>query len=228
MLVICDVDGTLIGGQRLDWACFGGAIQSILGFMPTKEFFAAWPEITAQAIVEAAIRHVGRAGETGLAEQIQTESLRRLRAARAADPAAFPARAGVREVLAVLAGRPGTIVAVATGDWWSTISCKLDAAGLDLSLWPLATSSDASRRTEIIALAAQRAGQPLSAAIYVGDGLWDLRACRELGIPFIGTGAKAAALQAAGAEHIVEPLEPAAFLCALEAVRAAGTAQPEN
>jgi phosphoglycolate phosphatase-like HAD superfamily hydrolase len=37
--------------------------------------------------------------------------------------------------------------------------------------------------------------------VYVGDGVWDARACRSVGIPFIGigTGSRATRLSAEGA-----------------------------
>ena len=49
-------------------------------------------------------------------------------------------------------------------------------------------------------------GQPsdrreLGSTVYVGDGVWDARACRNVGIPFvgIGTGIRATRLSAEGA-----------------------------
>ena len=73
----------------------------------------------------------------------------------------------------------------------------------------MATCSDHPRRSEIIRLAAQRAGRSLSDAIYIGDGVWDLRACRELGVRFIGTGSRLHLLKKAGAEHTAEVLDEA-------------------
>jgi phosphoglycolate phosphatase-like HAD superfamily hydrolase len=70
----------------------------------------------------------------------------------------------------------------------------------------MATCSDHPRRSEIIRLAAQRAGRPLSDSIYIGDGVWDLRACRDLGVRFIGTGSRLHLLKKAGAEHTIEVL----------------------
>jgi len=56
MLIIFDVDGTLIGGETWDWRCLDEAIESVLGFRPDGEFFRSLTEITAQALAEAAIR----------------------------------------------------------------------------------------------------------------------------------------------------------------------------
>ena len=48
-------------------------------------------------------------------------------------------------------------------------------------------------------------------ALYVGDGLWDLRACSKLGIPFLGVGHRRQMLRDAGASHVLENLAPADF-----------------
>src|SRR5438067_2085791 len=46
-----------------------------------------------------------------------------------------------------------------------------------------------------------RDGESFACTVYVGDGVWDARACRSVGIPFIGigTGSRATRLSAEGA-----------------------------
>lgn len=53
---------------------------------------------------------------------------------------------------------------------------------------PLVTASEAARRTDIIRLAVKQAtsGSEPSEVVYIGDGVWDVRACRELSIGFLG------------------------------------------
>src|SRR5512135_932200 len=124
MLLIFDVDGTLVGGEHHDWACFDEAIAEVTGFTPTQEFFDSLPEITAQAIAEACVRAANREMGMGLEERIRDEYLRRLRNVHASDPMAFPARNGVVALLAHLNSLPETGVAIATGDWRETTSFK--------------------------------------------------------------------------------------------------------
>ena len=217
MLIIFDVDGTLVGGEHHDWACFDEAIAEVTGFTPTQEFFDSLPEITAQAIAEASVRAANRESGMGLEERIRDEYLRRLRNVHASDPTAFAARNGVVALLARLNSLPGMRVAIATGDWLETTSFKLAAAGIDVSGYPMATSSDCSHRSEIIKLAARRAGRSLAEVIYVGDGVWDFKACCELGVRFIGTGTRPHLLNAAGAKHILEMLGETLFLSTLRA-----------
>jgi phosphoglycolate phosphatase-like HAD superfamily hydrolase len=103
-------------------------------------------------------------------------------------------------------------VAIATGDWHSTITFKLSAAGLDVTRFPMATSSEARERSEIIKLAAQRSGRSLADVVYVGDGVWDLLACRKLGVRFVGTGTRTQQLKEVGAKHIIEDFTDSACL----------------
>jgi len=91
-LIIFDVDGTLVGGEHHDWACFNQAIADVTGFTPTQAFFDALPEITAQAIAESAIRAANREPGMGLEERIRDEYLRRLGEVYDGDSRAFPAR----------------------------------------------------------------------------------------------------------------------------------------
>ncbi len=218
MLIIFDVDGTLVGGETQDCACFDQAVATVVGFTLDSAFFNSLSEITAQAIAESSVRATNRDVGVGWEEKIRDEYLRRLRETHARDVAAFPARPGVRSLLATLSTTPGVNVAIATGCWHATSSFKLAAAGIDVASYPRATSSDTRTRSEIIRLAAQRADRALADAVYVGDGLWDLKASQSLGVPFIGTGRKLEQLRQAGARHQIENFEPQQFL---DTVRAA-------
>src|SRR5260370_40179728 len=70
---------------------------------------------------------------------------------------------------------------------------------------PAASADDALDRASIMRLSKQRAaeryGESFACTVYVCDGVWDARACRSVGIPFIGigTGSRAIRLSAEGA-----------------------------
>jgi phosphoglycolate phosphatase-like HAD superfamily hydrolase len=223
MLIIFDVDGTLVGGETQDCACFDQAIAAVVGLTLDSAFFDSLLEITAQAIAESSVRAAMRNVGTGLEETIRDEYLRRLREAHSRDVNVFPPRQGTHALLAHLSTIPGINIAIATGCWQATSSFKLNAAGIDVSTYAMATSSDTRSRAEIIRLAAQRAGRSLSDAVYVGDGLWDWKASQDVGIPFIGTGLKLDRLKAAGVEHTLEKFDPAYFFEMVRAVLAKAT-----
>lgn len=218
-LIIFDVDGTLLGGESYDWSSFEDAFLEVTGAPFEAGFFDRITEVNATSIVQQA-----RPDLTGpkLDETIAAVAdgyRRRLADEISAHPEAFPATVGACDLLPQLA-ELGYDCAIATGDWVDSITLKLDAAGIPWRGLPMATSSDRDTRAQIISLAAERANRPIQEAIYVGDGLWDLRATGTLGIPFIATGAKHARLEAAGAKFVVPDLTPAAFLLALDHIAA--------
>jgi phosphoglycolate phosphatase-like HAD superfamily hydrolase len=75
--------------------------------------------------------------------------------------------------------------------------------------YPAASADDAADRESIIKLALGRACGPTDqsspGAIYIGDGVWDVRACYKAAIPFLGiaVGAQKEKLAAAGAVHVL-------------------------
>jgi phosphoglycolate phosphatase-like HAD superfamily hydrolase len=82
------------------------------------------------------------------------------------------------------------------------------SAGMCFDDYPAASADDAFDRESIMRLSLQRAaeryGGSFARTAYIGDGVWDARACRALGIPFIGigSGAHAARLTCEGAIHV--------------------------
>ncbi|MCF3651725.1 HAD family hydrolase [Synoicihabitans lomoniglobus] len=218
-LIIFDVDGTLVGGESYDWSAFGAAFEEVSGTTFAAGFFDKLTEVTASAIVRAALPQLN---ETALAHTIIRVAhgyAQRLAVDIAAHPAAFQPTPGALELLRELSAR-GYNCAIATGDWFESIKLKLNAAQIPWHPLPIATSSDRPTRAETIALAAERSGRAVSQSIYIGDGTWDLRATQSLRIPFIGVGAKHPALASAGAEHVFPTLEPAGILPLLDQIRA--------
>jgi len=219
-MIIFDVDGTLVGGEATDWASFAAAFEEVAGFALDRAFFARIEEITAQAIVHQALERFPVETRRQMERSVADGYLRRLKEAHEKDGASFPALDGVLEVLQDLKQRR-VPVAIATGDWFESITFKLRAAGIPFEEMPIVTSSDFYSRAEIITAAAARAGRPLKEAVYVGDGIWDLRACQKLGIPFIGVGSRTEKLRGIGAVHTLDVLEPLAFWKILELARQA-------
>ena len=83
------------------------------------------------------------------------------------------------------------------------------SAGFCYDDYPSASADDAPDRETIVRIAARRtAGETdnvFNHVIYVGDGVWDVKMSRLLGIPFlgIGCGEQRENLIAAGASHVL-------------------------
>jgi phosphoglycolate phosphatase-like HAD superfamily hydrolase len=132
-----------------------------------------------------------------------------LQDAASGQAADFRPLAGVEDWLQMVEDDPTVLAAIATGGWQHTARLKLELSGLDRFTLPLASSDDAIARTEIMQIAARQL-RPFSQVndvviSYVGDGVWDLEASRQLGWTFIGIadGTAADHLRNSGAVHVL-------------------------
>lgn len=216
-VIVFDVDGTLIGGESIDWASFEASFEEFAGFALTDAFFSSIEEVTAQAIVHQALPNLPVEKRKAIECDVRRGCFQRLKAAHDNDPFCFPVVNGAIDLLREMKERDMT-VAIATGDWRETISFKLSASGIAFEDLPMVTSSEFYGRAEIIRAAVHKAGRSIKETIYVGDALWDLRACKKLGIPFIGVGQRRQKLSDAGALHVLPDLNPPAFWQTLEAI----------
>ncbi|MFA5122987.1 HAD family hydrolase [Zavarzinia sp.] len=117
---------------------------------------------------------------------------------------------GAGRLIATLRGLPGVGVALASGSFAATAKRKLAAARLHVDQVPKAFSDAHDERAGIIEVASRRAAEEhavdgFDTRVYLGDGVWDVAAARELGIGFvgIGTGDGAERLRAAGARRLL-------------------------
>ena len=128
---------------------------------------------------------------------------------RAAATRPFDPVRGAPELLDRLKQENDYSVALATGCWSDSARVKMSSAGMCYDDYPSASADDAPERDSILKLALARAAdsssQKLSGVIYVGDGVWDIRACGKAGIPFLGiaSGVQKEKLIAAGATCVL-------------------------
>lgn len=216
MLLVFDVDGTLIDGEEYDWKSFNSAFTQVTGRSFSIEFWKSLNEVTASAIVRQGLSDLSENEQEELELMVRDRCLENLRDELELNPNAFGSTQETRQLLEDLHLHESIDLAIATGDWLETIRFKLKAADITLESFVHATSSDHPVRSNIIQLAAERSRRDLQDTIYVGDGVWDIRACRMLGIPFIGTGQRIEALREADAQWILEKLETEALMKVIE------------
>lgn len=201
MLIIFDIDGTLCDTSEVDAACYAEAIEQVTGRSLSTVDWSSYPEATNTAIAQDFLREIGEK-EIELRERhIREEFVRRLEDKGRSNPELFRPIDGAREIIAHLRRKKYSI-AIATGCWRESAHSKLRMAGFDVNGMPFASSSDTRRRPDIIALAAERAGRAISDSVYVGDGVWDVKAAHELGMRFIGIGRSHEILRGHGARTV--------------------------
>ena len=212
MVVVFDVDGTLIDGKERDLHCLNQAIEQVAGLDADETFWRTIEEFTGRAIVREVARLINMDYSEDFETRIRRQYLANLRKECPHKGEVFVPRPGVKEFLELLRSSPVFGIAIATGEFSEVSRFKLASSGTDIRGIPFATGSDEERRKDIINLAVKKAGYDISDAVYVGDGLWDLKACEQLGIPFIGTGICLDKLREAGAEYLVSDLFPETIL----------------
>ena len=189
-LVIFDIDGTLTQTMKADEECFVRSLGEVCGFHDVDTDWSRCKHATDSGVFCEI--HEARTGRPPSPIEISrfcqhfVELL-----ARVASDAPFAAVEGAPLLLSRLADSAAHRVALATGTWRDSARLKMASAGLCYDDYPAASSDDAFDRESIIRLSMRRAAERYgrcSSTVYVGDGVWDARACRNVGIPFIGVG----------------------------------------
>jgi phosphoglycolate phosphatase-like HAD superfamily hydrolase len=219
-LVMFDIDGTLTRTDSIDEVCYVAAVAEVLSIPDMDTDWLSYPHVTDSAILQQVVRSSqGRALLAGEMDRVCGCFRRRLEEAFQRQPDSCLPVEGGPEMLRQLAGQSGVAVALATGGWEATARLKLERAGYDIMDVPLASSSDADTREEIMRIAELRArekhGVPgFDTITYVGDGVWDARAAANLGWRFlgVGTGEQAARLEREGAIAVIDHYSSGSFL----------------
>ena len=221
-LVVFDMDGTLIDAalSPIDELCFWRAVREVLDLAGDgPEWIENLRHVTASSMAgQFCEERLGREASSGELHLISLRHEGHLAKALAELEPLTYRTPGSAEVLAALSDMAGFGWAVATGCFSVTAKLKLGFAGLLQDGTVLATSDDAVSREEIMLVAAaraRRAGREFTHFTYVGDGVWDLAAARNLGWEFVGIadGRRAQELRLLGAGHVLPHFQPAnAFL----------------
>lgn len=208
-LVIFDIDGTLTQTKGVDDSLFVRAFDEALGVRGFDPNWANYPHATDSSLVVEIVSRArqdeqGRPApptpeEIALVQEAYFASLR----AQAKVKGRIKATPGAAQLIEEIRKRRSWHVAIATGGWRESAMIKLNAAGLFTFGIPSAFADDALSRSAIVMKAMilasgfnfardERAealaviGERYGGIVYVGDGVWDVRTARELGIGFLG------------------------------------------
>jgi phosphoglycolate phosphatase-like HAD superfamily hydrolase len=203
-LVMFDIDGTLTETMKVDEECFVRSFKDVFGFADIDTDWSHYPRTTDSGIFhDAFTSRIGRSPTAQEVSQFRQHFIQLLATASSQSP--FAPVAGADRLLSQLAQGGSHRVSLATGSWSDSARLKMASAGMCFDDHPAASADDALDRESIMRLSKQRAaeryGESFACTVYVGDGVWDARACGSVGIPFIGIGAgsRATRLSAEGA-----------------------------
>lgn len=208
-LVMFDIDGTLTASNDLDDLAFVQTVQDIFGITDISKDWATYTHVTDACILrEMCEQQLGRSPAPNERALFQGQLLQRLAQGAVQDGGIFPI-AGASSLLEQLQASPNYQICYAGGAWTASVQFKLQSAGLPFADIPYAFADDHDSREGICQIALDRAQtyyqQTFTEVIYVGDGIWDVRASQNLGYPFIGiaTGVAAQQLEAEGAKVVL-------------------------
>ena len=223
-LVMFDMDGTLTDSSALDSNCYVHAIEQALGLDDISTDWESYPHASSSCCLEEIVRrargHAPTAAESRAVQACMIDLMDKLDRRNGRGTAEIPGAAAC--LLALQAA--GHAVAIASGDWEATARHKLTTARIPFESLPAAFCEVSHARTDIMRAALARAaahhnGARFERIVYIGDGIWDVRACRELAWPLVGIGhgAHASRLRALGASHVLSNYTQLdAFMAALD------------
>jgi phosphoglycolate phosphatase-like HAD superfamily hydrolase len=208
-LIMFDIDGTLTETMKIDEQCFVRSLAEVCGFTDIDTDWSNYKHSTDSGIFHEI--HLSRTGRPPSVAEISNFRSRFVHLlTEALSEGAFAAIAGAPRLLSRLAGSAEYRVSLATGGWRDSARLKMTSAGMCFDDYPAASADDAHERESIMKISSRRAVEQhqtqFVSTVYIGDGVWDARACRSLGIPFvgIGSGVRAARLASEGAVRVFE------------------------
>ncbi|MDZ7959228.1 MAG: HAD hydrolase-like protein [Aulosira sp. DedQUE10] len=212
-LIMFDIDGTLTQSNQLDDFAFVQALLDVFNLSVINPDWSTFTHVTDSWIVREIYRtHFGSLPSEQEVERFRHHLMIRLRTAVTKIGSIKPIPGAV-EVLKWLRTQPNFAVAYAGGAWTDSALLKLQSAGLPYEDIPYAFADDGYTREEICEIALKRAQahyqQDFSHAIYIGDGVWDVRTSRNLGYPLIAIAYESNPMQliAEGAKSVLDDFQ---------------------
>jgi phosphoglycolate phosphatase-like HAD superfamily hydrolase len=230
-LVMFDMDGTLTDSFALDANCYVLAIEQALGLTSVVTDWESYAHASSSYCLEQIVRtargHAPTAAESRAVQQRMIELMSDLHASHGRGTGEIPGAAACVEALQAA----GYAVSIATGDWESTARHKLTNARIPFEALPAAFCEVSHVRTDIMRASLARAsahhgGIEFERIVYIGDGAWDVKACREIRWPLVGIGQgnHATRLKSLGTSHVLPDFtDHAAFLRALDETTVPGS-----
>lgn len=193
-LVVFDIDGTLTNTNKIDENCFVRAFALEFGIFGINTNWNEYAYTTDSGITQQIFQEkLERLPSNEELVRLKARFVSLLQEAFINKQDLFSEIPGSANVLAKLQRGPDWCVAIATGGWGESAKLKLQKANLPIEGIPLASANDALSREDIIKTAIIKAEnvhqvENFRKIVFVGDGVWDVKAAYQLSIAFIGIG----------------------------------------
>jgi len=210
-----DVDGTLTQSNEVDAECFISALKKAFNINHIDPDWSKYKFVTDSGIFsEIYESHFHRTPDLEDFDLIKRYFLQNLQDAIFKSKSCCTEISGAVSAFNQLKNVKNYALSFATGCWLESAELKLKCAGFDFFGIPFASAADSMEREKIMLISLNRAKrkynvQNFDSITYVGDGVWDVVASKNLGLNFIGIAANAdkQKLLDAGAKFVIPDFE---------------------
>ncbi len=189
--VIFDIDGTLADSKKAEDECFISAFHNVFGIDLQGINWETIQHVTDWGITEEIVlAERGRLPLDSEYEALKSAFIGNWEKEIVNNPSSLVEVSGAVSFFNRLSLDDNYKIGLATGSWKVSALLKLNTIGIDPAPYVFSHSDHYKSREDIM----RRSISILTGAdainhtevIYFGDGLWDLQACRNLGVSFIG------------------------------------------
>lgn len=190
ILIIFDVDGTLVFSEKLDSKCFATTYQEVYGLpFPTIDW-RKYPHVSDTTIFKTVIQeHFNREATEEEEESFRQKFVTNIRENRKNTPAEFKEVPFAKETIDRLLADDRFIVGVATGGWKAPAIVKLNFVNIPTAPLIISGADGKVTRDDITnetITNARKQYDNIERIVYVGDAIWDVTTTKNMGLPLIG------------------------------------------
>ena len=185
--VMFDIDGTLVESTGFDYSCFIRAVKTVLE-IDIDHDLSNYEHVTHTGIVNALLdSQIPNPERLELTAAVESQFVSNIE--QYISQHRIKAIEGAAAFIETLRSEHNVSISIATGSWYEPAMMKLDAAGIEVSDLPMASSNDHYDRSTIMQMARARSvADEAATCTYFGDGAWDKAACQKLGYNFVLVG----------------------------------------
>lgn len=190
ILIIFDVDGTLVFSEKKDSKCFATTYQQVYGLpFPTIDW-RKYPHVSDTTIFKTVIQeHFNRAATEEEEESFRQKFVTNITENRKKTPAEFKAVPFAKQTIERLLEDDRFIIGIATGGWKAPAIVKLNFVNIPVDNLIITGADGKVSRDDItnetIAKARKKYNN-IERIVYVGDAIWDVSTTKNMELPLIG------------------------------------------
>ena len=190
ILVIFDVDGTLVFSKKKDSQCFADTYQTVYRRpFPTIDW-KKYPHVSDTTIFKTVIQeHFNRIPDEAEEESFRQQFVANIIENRKKTPAEFKQVPYAKQTVDKLLADDRFVIGVATGGWKAPAIVKLNFVNIPVEKLIITGADGKVTREDItnetIDKAKEKYGD-FDRMVCVGDAIWDFTTTKNMGLPLIG------------------------------------------